>query len=170
MHFRNKEYDKVIAKLNSVNVYDLEFKEEAMYYFRLGYSYFSLNKYDDAKIAFFDLKSIQFTYSELTTYCLSHIAYEEGNYATALQGFEQLVSTPKLGVISKYYITHIFYYQARYQELLAFAKPLLEKSYNPKRDNELKRLIGDAYFAMGDYSQSIEFLEDYLSIDVLQAH
>ena len=164
LHFRNKEYDKVIAKLNSVNVYDLEFKEEAMYYFRLGYSYFSLNKYDDAKIAFFDLKSIQFTYSELTTYCLSHIAYEEGNYATALQGFEQLVSTPKLGVISKYYITHIFYYQARYQELLAFAKPLLEKSYNPKRDNELKRLIGDAYFAMGDYSQSIEFLEDYLSI------
>ena len=164
LHFRNKEYDKVIAKLNSVNVYDLEFKEEAMYYFRLGYSYFSLNKYDDAKIAFFDLKSIQFTYSELTTYCLSHIAYEEGNYATALQGFEQLVSTPKLGVISKYYITHIFYYQARYLELLAFAKPLLEKSYNPKRDNELKRLIGDAYFAMGDYSQSIEFLEDYLSI------
>jgi predicted negative regulator of RcsB-dependent stress response len=71
LHFRNKEYDKVIAKLNSVNVYDLEFKEEAMYYFRLGYSYFSLNKYDDAKIAFFDLKSIQFTYSELTTYCLS---------------------------------------------------------------------------------------------------
>ena len=165
LHFRNKEYDKVIAKLNNVDVYDLEFQEEAMYYFRLGYSYFSLHKYDQAKVAFFDLKSIQFTYSELTTYCLSHMAYEEGNYATALQGFEQLVSTPTLGVISKYYITHIFYYQWRYQELLAFAKPLLEKSYNPKRDNELKRLIGDAYFAMGEYEQSIEYLEDYMSDD-----
>ena len=91
LHFRNKEYDKVIAKLSNVNVYDLEFHEEAMYYFRLGYSYFSLNKYLEAKLAFFDIKSISFTYSELTTYCLSHMAYEEGNYATALQGFQQLI-------------------------------------------------------------------------------
>ena len=109
LHFRNKEYDKVIAKLSNVNVYDLEFHEEAMYYFRLGYSYFSLNKYEEAKLAFFDIKSISFTYSELTTYCLSHMAYEEGNYATALQGFQQLIITPTLGIISKYYITHIYY-------------------------------------------------------------
>ena len=96
LHFRNKEYDKVIAKLSNVNVHDLEFNEEAMYYFRLGYSYFSLNKYEEAKLAFFDIKSISFTYSELTTYCLSHMAYEEGNYATALQGFQQLIITPTL--------------------------------------------------------------------------
>ena len=79
LHFRNKEYYKVIAKLSNVNVNDLEFHEEAMYYFRIGYSYFSLNKYEEAKLAFFDIKSISFTYSELTTYCLSHMAYEEGN-------------------------------------------------------------------------------------------
>ena len=165
LHFRNKEYDKVIAKLSNVNVYDLEFQEEAMYYFRLGYSYFSLHKYDEAKLAFYDLNSIQFTYSELTTYCLSHIAYEEGNYATALQGFESLMNTPTLGVISQYYITHIFYYQERYQKLIDFALPLLEKSYNPKRDGELKRLIGDAYFALGQYKQSIAYLQDYILDD-----
>ena len=60
LHFRNKEYDKVIAKLSNVNVYDLEFHEEAMYYFRLDYSYFSLNKYEEAKLTFFDIKSISF--------------------------------------------------------------------------------------------------------------
>ena len=166
LHFRNKEYDKVIAKLSNVNVYDLEFHEEAMYYFRLGYSYFSLNKYEEAKLAFFDIKSISFTYSELTTYCLSHMAYEEGNYATALHGFQQLISTPTLGIISKYYITHIYYYQERYNELIDFAKPLLENSYNPKRDKELKRLIGDAYFALGQYQNSIDYLEDYMSDDI----
>ena len=89
-------------------MFDLEFHEEAIYYFRLGYSYFSLNKYEEAKLAFFDIKSISFTYSELTTYCLSHMAYEEGNYATALEGFQQLIITPTLGIISKYYITHIY--------------------------------------------------------------
>ncbi|MDA9897958.1 tetratricopeptide repeat protein [Flavobacteriales bacterium] len=163
LHFRNKAYDKVIAKLNNVDVYKLDFHEEAMYFFRLGYSYFSLNKYEEAKVAFFDLREANFTYSELTTYCLSHMAYEEGNYATALLGFEDLMSTPKLGIISKYYITHIYYYQERYQKLVDFALPLLEKSYNPKRDSELKRLIGDAYFAMGNYESSTEYLESYMS-------
>ena len=165
LHFRNKEFEKVIAKLSNINVYDLEFLEEAMYYFRLGYSYFSLNKYEEAKLTFFNIKYVAFTYSELTTYCLSHMAYKEGNYATALQGFQQLTSTTILGVISKYYITHIYYYQERFNELIDFAKPLLENSYNPKRDKELKRLIGDAYFALGQYQNSIDYLEDYMSDD-----
>ena len=164
-HFRNKEYEKVIAKLSNVNLYDLDFHQQAMYFFRLGYSYFYLDKYDEAKLAFYDIKSISFTYSELTIYCLSHMDYEEGNYASALQGFKQLISTPTLGAISKYYITHIYYYQKRYNELIEFARPLFVNSYNPKRDLELKRMIGDAYFALGKYQNSIDYLEDYMSDD-----
>ena len=163
LHFRNTEFEKVIAKLSNISIYDLEFEEEAMYYFRLGYSYFVLDKYEEAKIAFFDLKNIKFTYTDLTTYCLAHMAYAEGNFATALVGFEKLLTTPKLGIISKYYITHIYYYQKQYQKLLDFAQPLLDNSYNPKRDDELKRLIGNAYFALGKYTSSIDYLESYLS-------
>ena len=58
-----------------------------------------------------------------------------------------------------------YYYQKSYNELIEFAKPLLENSYNPKRDLELKRMIGDAYFALGKYQNSIEYLEDYMSED-----
>ena len=39
---------------------------------------------------------------------------------------------------------------------------MLENSYNPKRDQELKRLIGDAHFALGNFQESINYLEDYL--------
>ena len=162
LHFRNKDYEKVIAKLSNINHYDLKLNEVAMYYFRLGYSFFNLKKYQDAKLAFSNIESIPFIYSELTNYCLSHIAYEEGNYAVALQGFKKLINTPTLGIISKYYITHIYYFQERYKDLLDFAKPLLENSYNPKRDQELKRLIGDAHYALGNFQESINYLEDYL--------
>ena len=41
----------------------------------------------------------------------------------------------------------------------------MENSYNPKRDKELKRLIGDAYFALGQYQNSIDYLEGYMSDD-----
>ncbi|MBL6658007.1 MAG: tetratricopeptide repeat protein [Flavobacteriales bacterium] len=162
IHFRNKEYDKAIAKLNMVDVFDLDFEDEAMYYFRLGYSYFITGKYDEAKIFFFDINKIKFTYSDLTTYCLGHMAYEEGNYATALKEFNKLMETPKLGVISKYYITHIYYYQHQYEELIDFAKPLLEASYNPSRDSELARLIGSAYYALDDYESSVSYMQKYL--------
>lgn len=167
IHFRNKEYDKAIAKLNMVDVFELEFEDEAMYYFRLGYSYFITGKFDEAKVSFFDIKKIKFTYSDLTTYCLGHMAYEEGNYATALKEFNKLIETPKLGVISRYYITHIYYYQNQFEELIEFAKPLLEGSYNPSRDSELVRLIGNAYYALEDYSSSITYFEKYLQNNAL---
>ena len=162
LHFRNQDYEKVIAKLSNINHYDLKPNEVAMYYFRLGYSFFNLKKYNEAKLAFSNIGSIPFTYSELTNYCLSHMAYEDGNYAVALQGLKKLIDTPTLGVISKYYITHIYYFQERYNELLDFAKPLLANSYNVKRDKELKRLIGDAHFNLGNFQESVNYLEEYL--------
>lgn len=167
IHFRNKEYDKAIAKLNMVDVYELEFEDEAMYYFRLGYSYFITGKYDEAKVSFYDINKIKFSYSDLITYFLGHMAYEEGNYATALKEFNKLVETPKLGVISRYYITHIYYYQNQFEELINFAKPLLEASYNPSRDSELVRLIGNAYYALEDYQSSVEYLQKYLQNNTL---
>jgi len=163
LHFRNKDYEKVVAKLVNIDVYDLNFEEEAMYFFRLGYAYFALNKFEEAKLAFYDLKNRKFTYSDLIKYSLAHIAYEEGNYASALQVFESLLTTPRLGIISQYYISHILYYQEQYHQLIEFAKPLLEKNYKPSRDEELKRLIGKSYFYLGEYKASVEYLEDYLS-------
>ena len=103
----------------------------------------------------------------MITYFLGHIAYEEGNYATALKEFNKLVETPKLGVISRYYITHIYYYQNQFEELINFAKPLLEASYNPSRDSELVRLIGNAYYALEDYQSSVEYLQKYLQNNTL---
>ena len=75
LHFRNQDYEKVIAKLSNINHYDLKPNEVAMYYFRLGYSFFNLKKYNEAKLAFSNIGSIPFTYSELTNYCLSHMDY-----------------------------------------------------------------------------------------------
>ncbi|MDA7794520.1 tetratricopeptide repeat protein [Flavobacteriales bacterium] len=167
IHFRNKDYEKAIAKLNLIDVFELDFEEEAMYYFRLGYSYFITGKYEEAKVSFFDINKIKFTYSDLTTYCLGHMAYDEGNYATALNEFNKLIETPKLGVISKYYITHIYYYQSRFEELIEFAKPLLDASYNPARDSELVRLIANAYYALEDYTSSVTYFEKYLQNNAL---
>lgn len=164
-HYRNKNYSKAVEQMNLVSARDLNTDEEAMFYFRLGYSYFELGQFENAQWAFFDLKTVKFTYTDLMTYCLGHIAYEEGNYATALIYFEDLLETPKLGIISSYYISHIYYYQRRYQDLIDFALPLLEKQYNAKRDKELLRLLGNAYYGLKKYKQSISYFDQYQLTD-----
>ena len=163
IYYRNKQFEKAIAMMKMVNVYGLSTEQEAMFYFRLGYSYFVIEDYESSKLAFFDINKTKFTYSDLTTYCLGHMAYTEGNYATAINEFEKIVNTPKLGLISSYYIAQIYYYQSRYSDLIDFAEPLLENSINKKRDGELIRLIASAYYKLNNYTQSVEYFQRFLS-------
>ena len=85
IYYRNKQFEKAIDIMNMVNVFDLNIEEESMYYFRLGYSYFVIEDYESSKLAFYDINKLKFTYSDLTTYCLSY-----GIYRCAIKEFEKI--------------------------------------------------------------------------------
>lgn len=163
IYHRNKQFEKAIETMKMVDPFQLEKDEEAMFYFRLGYAHFSLEQYDASSLAFYDIDKVKFSFSDLTTYCLGHIAYVDGNYATAVSRFKKLLNTPMLGQISSYYISQIYYYQERYQDLIDFAKPLLENSINKKRDGELIRLIASAHYGLDEYALSVEFFQRFIA-------
>ena len=160
LFFRNKNYTAAIAKYAQLSPDLLKDDERDMFYFRRGYSYFAEENFEEAKLSFQELKGRQFKFKDLTKYYVAHIAYLEGNYATALNGFETLKEVPGIGSIVRYYIAQIYYLQGRNQELLAFALPLLD-SANTKRSPEIARLIGDAYYRTNQFGKSISFLERY---------
>ena len=160
LFFRDKNYTAAIAKYAQLNPYLLKDDERDMFYFRQGYSYFKVENFEEAKLSFHELSEVQFKFKDLTNYYVSHIAYLEGNYATALNGFETLKEVPGIGSIVRYYIAQIYYLQGRNQELLAFALPLLD-SANTKRSPEIARLIGDAYYRTNQFAKSIYFLERF---------
>ena len=66
------------------------------------YSYFAEENFEEAKLSFQELKGVQFKFKDLTKYYVAHIAYLEGNYATALNGFETLKEVPGIGSIVRY--------------------------------------------------------------------
>ena len=160
LFFRNKNYTAAIAKYAQLSPDLLKDDERDMFYFRRGYSYFAEENFEEAKLSFQELKGRQFKFKDLTKYYVAHIAYLEGNYATALNGFETLMEVPGIGSIVRYYIAQIYYLQGRNQELLAFALPLLD-SANTKRSPEIARLIGDAYYRTNQFGKSISFLERF---------
>ncbi len=160
LFFRDKNYTTAITKYAQLNPDLLKDEERDMFYFRQGYSYFTEENFEEAKLSFQELKGVQFKFKDLTKYYVAHIAYLEGNYATALNGFETLKEVPGIGSIVGYYIAQIYYLQGRNQELLAFALPLLD-SANTKRSPEIARLIGDAYYRTNQFGKSIPYLERF---------
>ena len=158
--YRKKNYRGVIKSFENVDIHELTKDQQAEFYFKKGYSFFKRKKYEEAKKAFFEIKERDNKYKNLALYYYSHIAYIDHNYETALKGFLELKDDEYLKPVIPYYITHIYYKQGRYDELLSVAESLLEKS-TPQRKNEIARLIGEAYYNTERYKEAIPYLEMY---------
>lgn len=166
LYFIQKDFKRVLARMTQVDLSLLIDEDKLMFYFRQGYSSFVTKDYEQSKLSFYEIRNENFRFKELVEYYPAHIAYVEGNYATALNGFEKLSEVKSLGQISKYYIAQIYYFQKRYDELIAYALPLID-SVDHSRNNELNRLVADAYYFKQDYRLAIDYMQTYQSITSL---
>jgi tetratricopeptide (TPR) repeat protein len=162
LYFIQKDFKRVLARMTQVDLSLLTAEDKLMFYFRQGYSSFVTKDYKQSKLSFYEIRNENFRFKELVEYYPAHIAYVEGNYATALNGFEKLSEVKSLGQISKYYIAQIYYFQKRYDELIAYALPLID-SVDHSRNNELNRLVADAYYFKKDYKLAIDYMEKHQS-------
>ncbi len=160
LQYRNRKYEDALAWYEKVDMFDLDMQQKEEYTFKRGYSFFTLEDYENAKRLLFDIRNPGSVYYAPALYYYGHIAYMEQNYETAFRSFKKLVDDSNFGPIVPYYITHIYYLQGRYNELLEYAPPLLEEA-STRRASEIARLIGDAYYSKKQYVEAIPYLEDY---------
>jgi TolA-binding protein len=158
--YRQKQYHQAIKWLNKLNKDKLKKEEKEELYFKLGYSYFMRKNYDKASSNFHKIKDIETKFSVPANYYYSHIAYQDKNYETALQGFQKLSLNETFAPVVPYYITQIYYLQGRYNEVIKYAPPLLE-SASAKRRAEIAKVIGDSYYKQGLFSDAIVYLQKH---------
>ena len=158
--YGKKKYHDAVRWFKKVNKSNLAHDDQAEYYFKSGYSYYMTADTSNARLAFFEIKDIDTKYTSPALYYYSQIAYDSKNYETALEGFRRLSDDETFAPIVPYYITQIYYLQQKYDELLKYAPPLLEKS-TEKRMPEMARLIGEAYYRKSMYTESLPYLEKY---------
>lgn len=156
-NYRKKDYDEALAWFRLVQIYDLNEEELAEFYFKRGYSHYSLGHIDSAKKDFFEIREINSKYSASANYYYSHIAYTEGNYETALQGFLKLQEDPVFGPVTPWYISQIYYLQGNYNMVISYAPPLLDSS-DTKKVPEIAHIIGASYYRTNRYKEAIPFL------------
>ncbi len=162
--YRKKTYARAISYYNKVERYVLDATQLSEYYFQKGYSYYMINDFENARVCFYEIKDIDSKYSSPALYYYSHIAYDQGNYETALNGFLRLLDDPTFSSIAPYYVTQIYFMQKKYDEIIVFAPPLMD-SITEKRVGEMSKIIGDSYFALERYSDALPYLEKYKELN-----
>jgi tetratricopeptide (TPR) repeat protein len=158
--YDKKNWGTAIKWFSEVDRYDLSAEQQGEFLFKKGYSYFMRNEYEDARLAFYEIKDTDQKYAIPATYYYAHIAYVQQNYETALNGFLKLSNDETFSPVVPYYITQIYYLQKKWDELLKYAPPLLE-SVTEKRYGEVSKMIGEAYFQTQQYDKAIPYLEKY---------
>jgi len=157
LYYRGQEYDKAIDYL--LNLKDIDKQPHLI--FKLAYANFSIDSLEESQYYFSKLINTESKYAATAQYYSAYIAYENGLYKTALNGFKQLVADEQFGAIAPYYITQIYFFQQSYKQLIAFASPLIE-SVIPSRKAEVNRLLAEAYYRTEDYENAIVHFKAYV--------
>lgn len=162
-NYKKKSYKKALEWFQEVDESTLSNKERVEFRYKRGHCYFETGDMKAARADFLEAKQEESDYKQAATYYYSHIAYEQNDLQTALEGFKQLENDPNFKPIVPYYISQIYYKQKKYEELLAYAPAVLDSANNSntKRAPEIARLIGDAYFIKEKYTDALPYLERY---------
>ncbi len=167
-NYRKQKWREALDWLDKVDVYDLAVDELPEFYFKRGYSNFSLNKYAEAKKDFYELKDVDNSYSTPSKYYYAHILYSEKNYETALIDFSKLQKDETFGPVVPYYIAQIYYLQGRYTEVIAYVPELLDTA-TTKYIPELSKVLAESYFRKGNFKEALPYFRKYeKSVGTLQ--
>jgi len=159
--YQKRNYNCAIEWFEQTDRLKLDDKELAEYLFKLGYSHYRRGDEKRAQMLFAELIDVDTDYTPPAIYYYSAIAYENGFYGTALDGFERLKGDETFGGIVPFYIVQIYYINKNYDGILEMAPSLIDQA-GPTREIELYRFIGDAHFQKGNYSEAIPWLEKFI--------
>jgi len=158
--YDKNNWAKAVSWFNRVDRFKIGREKLPEYYFKKGYSFYERNDYENARVNFYEILEFESPYQGPATYYYSHIHYVDGNYETALWGFQRIDDDPLFQDIAPYYIAQILYLQKKYEEVISYA-PALMDSVSDRRLGEMAKIIGESHFMLQSYKEAIPFLETY---------
>ncbi len=159
--YQKRNYTCAIQWFEQTDRLLLSEKSLPEYLFKLGYSNYVKGDVKRAQMLFAELIDVDTDYTSPALYYHSVIAYENGFYRAALEGFEKLKGDETFGSVVPFYIVQIYYMDKNYDGILETGPSLIDQA-GKTRETELYRFIGDAHFQKGNYSEAIPYLEKFI--------
>ncbi len=159
--FTKKKYSKVIKWFAKADASKLSRAEQEEFHFKLGYAHFQANDHDKA-LKEFELvgDDIEGPYYAPITYYTAYILFSHGAYDEAYERFSLLEGDATFGKIVPLYVLQILQAQGKDEEVVAYGERLMGKKFNDFSKGNLHKMIGEAYYQMGEFSMAVPYLEE----------
>lgn len=163
--YRKQAFADAARQYEQTNIVNLSNREIADMKFHLGYSYFTLQRFNEAKPLFATIKAMNNDPNYLdANYYYGFLAFRDRQYSDALASFRIVENEKDYATVVPYYIAQIHYIQGNKEEAIAYVQNKLKSGANTQYyDLELKQLIGHAHFERKEYAMALPYLEDYVT-------
>ena len=155
-YFAKKDYVKALEWFNQADPNSLSQKQRVEYQFKQGYAYFEQNDIEKAEPLFEAVKKEDSPFQESATYYFAYINYLNKEYKTALANFEKLKGSPTYEASYPYYITSMYYLDERYDDVIDYAIPVMEKT-KQKYEAEMLSLVAASYFSKSEFKNAEKY-------------
>jgi tetratricopeptide (TPR) repeat protein len=161
--YHEQAFDDAIKYYNKAGNANLTNEELSNLMFHKGYCLFYIRKMNEAKPLFNSIRQIPTdpNYSN-ANYYYGFISFYENNYADALASFRVIDNHPLYKNTVPYYVADIYYLQGNMDNCIEYGEAAL-KNGDQYYENELKLLLGHAWFEKKNYKKALPYLEEYVS-------
>jgi TolA-binding protein len=162
-YYRKQNFVDALAYYEKAGIDNLSNREIAEMKFHQAYSYFTLQRFAEAKPLFDAIRQIPSDPNYLdANYYYGFISFYDKNYKVALESFKKVENHPTYQKIVPYYITEILYFSGDKDKAIEYGEDKLSKG-DQYYDIQLRQLIGHAYFEKKNYAKALPYLEEYVN-------
>ncbi len=164
LYFLKTNYKDAIKYFGLTETEALSQEEKNDLTFKYAFSHFALKNFKEAYTRFAPLANNQTSaHYHDAVYYSGLSAYYLNNYKDALSQFTKLETSTKYRTIIPYYIASIQFQNKQYDEMIAYVEPKLESEKNLRYTNEIKKLLGNAYFEKKDFAAAEKYLSQAIA-------
>lgn len=161
-YYRKEDYSKAISAFENVNISNLSNEEVAQLKFHLGYSYFTVQRFDQAKPLLNTIRQMPKDPNYLdANYYYGFISFYDKDYSDALEAFTVVEDHERYRKVVPYYISTIRYSLKQEDKAVAYAENKL-KNGNQYYDLEMRQLVGHSYFQKRQFDKAVPYLAAYV--------
>jgi len=157
-YFDQGDYGSAMQYFSHYELPGIRSEEDAEAAYKLAYTHFALDQYDEAVRLFDVVKQTNSEYARVASYYAGYIHFQQNNYDQALIDLERANLSGDLADDAKALMAGIYYKQGRYGEIIQMA-PQGPTATDP----ELALLVGEAYYLQTDYASALPYFERFLT-------
>ncbi len=161
-YYRQKDFVDAADYYEKGGVANLSNAEIAQQKFHEAYSYFTMQRFNDANPLFDAIRQIPSDPNYIdANYYYGFIAFYGKNYEDALASFNIVADKPNYQNIVPYYLAEIYYFRGEKDKSISYAEAALQTG-NQYYDLQLRELLGHLYFEKKQFTKALPYLEKYV--------